>query len=127
LLDALTTRRIRMAVFSNKPDEFTRLCVEKLLAGWHFEFVLGARPGLPKKPDPSGARQIAEGLHMEPARMVYLGDTGTDMQTAVAAGMFPVGALWGFRTAEELIAHGARMLVQKPLDLLPIFDETARP
>ena len=40
------------------------------------------------------------------------------MRTAVTAGMFPVGALWGFRTAEELTANGARVLIEKPLDLL---------
>jgi phosphoglycolate phosphatase len=34
--------------------------------------------------------------------------------------MFPVGALWGFRTAEELRANGARVLLEAPLDLLPI-------
>jgi phosphoglycolate phosphatase len=120
LLDALTMRGIRMAVFSNKPDEFTQLCVQRLLAGWHFEVVLGARPTLPRKPDPAGALLIAQRFQLEPAEVVYLGDTDTDMQTAVAARMFPVGALWGFRTAEELVAHGARMLIQKPLDLLPV-------
>ena len=122
LLDALTMRGIRMAVFSNKPEEFTQLCVERLLAGWHFEVVLGARPALPKKPDPAGARLIARRLQVEPTDVVYLGDTGTDMQTAVAASMLPVGALWGFRTAEELVAHGARTLIQKPLDLLRVLD-----
>ena len=40
------------------------------------------------------------------------------MNTALAAGMFPVGALWGFRTAEELTAAVARVLIEKPLDLL---------
>jgi phosphoglycolate phosphatase len=120
LLDALTVRGIPMAVLSNKPEEFTRLCVERLLAGWHFKVVLGARPSLPRKPDPAGARQIAERLQLEPAEIVYLGDTGTDMQTAVSAGMFPVGALWGFRTAEELIAHGARVLLQNPVELLRV-------
>jgi phosphoglycolate phosphatase len=122
LLDVLTTRGVRMAVFSNKPDEFTQLCVERLLAGWRFEVVLGARPSLPKKPDPAGARLIARSLQLETAEIVYLGDTDTDMQTAVAAGMFPVGALWGFRTAEELTANGARTLIEKPLDLLRILD-----
>jgi phosphoglycolate phosphatase len=122
LLDALTVRGIPMAVLSNKPEEFTRLCVERLLAGWHFEVVLGACPSLPRKPDPAGALQIAERLQLGPTEIVYLGDTGTDMQTAVAAGMFPVGALWGFRTAEELIAHGARVLLQKPVELLRVVD-----
>jgi phosphoglycolate phosphatase len=42
------------------------------------------------------------------------------MKTAVAAGMFPVGALWGFRTAEELTANGAKVLIAKPMDLLTL-------
>lgn len=127
LLDTLTARGIRMAVFSNKPDEFTQLCVQRLLAGWHFEIVLGATPTLPRKPDPAGARLIAKQLQLEPADVIYLGDTDTDMQTAVAAGMFPAGALWGFRTADELIAHGARTLIQHPMDLLHIFEHPPTP
>ncbi len=58
-----------------------------------------------------------------PAQVLYLGDTNTDMQTAVAAGMFPVGALWGFRTAEELLASGAKALLERPLQLLDILGE----
>ena len=49
---------------------------------------------------------------------IELGDTNTDMQTAVAAGMFPVGALWGFRTADELLATGAAALAETPADVL---------
>jgi phosphoglycolate phosphatase len=118
LLDALTTRGIPKAVMSNKLEEFTRLCVERFLGHWVFDVVLGTGPSMPRKPDPAGALQIARRLQLEPVEIVYLGDTGTDMQTAVAAGMFPVGALWGFRTADELLAHGARLLLHKPLDLM---------
>jgi phosphoglycolate phosphatase len=49
-----------------------------------------------------------------------MGDTSIDMQTATAAGMFPIGVLWGFRHAEELIAAGARLLVRSPGDLAPL-------
>jgi phosphoglycolate phosphatase-like HAD superfamily hydrolase len=49
LLDTLAIRGIRMAVLSNKPQEFTQLCVERLLSAWHFEAVLGALSSLPKK------------------------------------------------------------------------------
>jgi phosphoglycolate phosphatase len=126
LLDALTARGVPMAVLSNKPDEFTRLCVGRLLPHWRFAVVLGAGTGLPKKPDPTAALHIAGELSLSPAQMVYLGDTNTDMQTAVAAGMYPVGALWGFRTASELTASGARVLIERPTDLLGVLDGVAR-
>jgi phosphoglycolate phosphatase len=122
LLDAIVARGLATAVLSNKPEEFTRLCVSRLLPRWQFGVVMGAQPSLPRKPDPTGAREIARQLNVAPAEFVYLGDTNTDMQTAVAAGMFPAGALWGFRTAEELRASGARVLLKKPLDMLDLFE-----
>ncbi len=118
LLTGLSRRAIPMAVFSNKPDEFTQLCVARLLPGWHFQAVQGATPELPRKPDPRGALAIAARMGVAPGEVLYLGDTNTDMQTAVAAGMFPVGALWGFRTAEELLATGAAALAKMPTDVL---------
>jgi phosphoglycolate phosphatase len=120
LLDALQGRRLRMAIFSNKPDDFTREMVGALLAPWRFEAVVGARPEVPKKPDPTVALAIARDLGIPPARILYLGDSGTDMRTAVSAGMFPVGALWGFRDATELEANGARVLIARPMDLLGV-------
>jgi len=122
LLDALTDREIPMAILSNKPDEFAKLCVARLLSRWQFAATIGAGPSLPRKPDPAGALEIAGQLRLDPAEILYLGDTGTDMQTAVAAGMFPVGVLWGFRAADELTAHGAEVLIGKPLELLDILD-----
>jgi len=120
LLDALVMRGMPMAVLSNKPDDFTRLCVERLLPRWRFAEIVGARASLARKPDPAGALLIAERLGVAPAEVLYLGDTNTDMQTAVAAGMFPVGALWGFRTADELTASGAQRLVGSPRELVEL-------
>jgi phosphoglycolate phosphatase len=118
LLDALQGKGIPMAILSNKLHEFTQMMVADLLARWTFGVVLGARDIVPKKPDPFAALEIAEYLKLPPEKFLYLGDTGTDMKTAVNAGMFPVGALWGFRTAQELTTSGARALVGKPLEVL---------
>ena len=118
LLDALSQRGWPISILSNKPDDSTRMVVAKMLPKWAFQIVLGARPSVPKKPDPAAALEIAGLLGLDPGQFVYIGDTGTDMKTAVEAGMFPVGALWGFRTAQELLAHGAKVLIEKPLDLL---------
>lgn len=120
LLDGLSTRGIKMAVLSNKLDEFTKLVVEKFLSKWKFEVVFGERKGVPKKPDPSAAFEVAELLGVCPEECLYLGDTDVDMKTANSAGMFAIGVLWGFRQADELLAHGAKMLVEKPDEVLSL-------
>ena len=126
LLDALTSRGVRMNILSNKMDEFTQKSAETFLARWRFEHVIGVRPGLPRKPDPEGALSIARMSGLPAGDFLYLGDTLTDMQTAVAAGMFPLGALWGFRTEEELRGHGARAVAAKPGEVIDFFDGARR-
>ena len=118
LLDALTAQRVAMAVLSNKPDDSTREMVAKMLRRWRFYPVVGSRPLVPKKPAPTSALEISERLAVPPKEFLYLGDTGTDMNTAKAAGMFGVGALWGFRTAEEIKESGAEVLVEHPTEVL---------
>jgi phosphoglycolate phosphatase len=120
LLDALVGNGLKVAVLSNKADDFTKLMVHNLLPDWNFELVFGERKGIPKKPDPSGAMEIARTLGVQPRECLYLGDTGVDMKTAVSAGMYPVGVLWGFRKAEELVENGARVLIDKPIRLIDL-------
>jgi phosphoglycolate phosphatase len=123
LLDQLTERGLPMAVVSNKPEPATRAMVEQMFGRWRFAAVVGGTDGVPLKPDPTVVLKIASALSVEPSACVYLGDTMTDMQTAVAAGMYPVGVLWGFRDRDELSAHGAKTLIEQPLDLLALLDE----
>lgn len=125
LLGDLTQRSVIMAILSNKPDDFAKLMVEKLLPYGQFEIVRGAIDGVPIKPDPAAAEAIAKQLNIPPKNFLYLGDTNTDMKTANNAGMFPVGALWGFRTPDELLENGAKQLVYNPADILTFLDNDA--
>lgn len=122
LLDALVGRGMRMAILSNKPHESTVEVVGDLLSRWAFDAILGAQPGKPRKPDPAVALEIAAFMGVPCHEFLYVGDTNTDMQTANAAGMFAVGALWGFRKADELLAFGAKALIEKPEDVLQFLD-----
>jgi len=97
------------------------MAVEQFLGRWVFDQVLGEGPSFPRKPAPSSALNIAQKRKLRPGEVVYLGDTRTDMQTALAAGMYPVGALWGFRDKEELLASGARAVIAAPMDFLGFF------
>ncbi len=120
MLDALTEHGLKMAVLSNKQHEFTKLCVADLLPNWTFDVVFGQRDEVRRKPDPAGALEVAEHLNLSPADFLYLGDSAVDMKTATAAGMFPVGVLWGFRSAEELKDGGAQALIERPLEILDL-------
>jgi phosphoglycolate phosphatase len=118
LLDELKRRGVRSAVLSNKPDDTTRATTAEFLGAERFDVVQGALSDLPLKPDPGMALEIARKMKLPPAGFAYVGDTATDMATAGNAGMFAVGALWGFRTREELVGGGAKALAATPMDVL---------
>lgn len=120
LLDSLTAKGVSIAILSNKPQHNTDLSVSRLLSRWRFEAVVGSTPSLPKKPDPAGALQIAHKLNIPTREFIYVGDSGIDMKTATAAGMYPVGVLWGFRSSDELLDSGAKELMKQAADLLPL-------
>jgi phosphoglycolate phosphatase len=120
LLDELARRDMRAAVLSNKPDDSTQIVIRHYFSAWTFRPVLGARDGVPPKPDPAGALEIARSWGLAPAAVAFVGDTKIDMRTATAAGMFGCGALWGFRTEAELKENGANILLRRPADLLAL-------
>ena len=90
------------------------------MANVPFVEVTGARKGFPKKPDPAGALFISEQMRISPEDLIYVGDSDVDMITANRAGMFAVGVSWGFRSSEELLKNGAKVILDHPMELLDI-------
>ncbi len=118
LLKELKEREIKVAVLSNKPHERTCEVITAVFGENCFSVVLGQSEDRKKKPNPEGVFAILEKLNLKVTETLYLGDTGTDMQTGKAAGVFTIGALWGFRDKEELKENHADALIEKPLQLL---------
>jgi len=117
MLAQLIERGIRLAVLSNKLHSATVEVVAHFFKDVPFEQVAGARPEVPLKPDPAGALRIASQMGLRPQDFRYLGDTAVDMQTAQSAGMYAVGAAWGFRP-QELESAGARLVIGHPRQIL---------
>lgn len=118
LLDTIDRLGLKKAILSNKPDHFTRMCADELLSEWNFDVVMGFSDHISPKPDPRGALMVAGQLDLEPGSILYVGDSGVDMKTAVAAGMYPLGVLWGYRSENELRATGATRLVTSPDEIV---------
>ncbi len=122
LLDQLLARGMRLNVLTNKPAAMTAAIRSRYLDRWPFQLVWGATENYPLKPDPTAALAMAAKLGLNPAEIIFVGDSGVDMQTALAAGMYGVGCLWGFRSATELNESGAQELLREPQELLAILD-----
>lgn len=118
LLAELTRRGVRLAVASNKFQQGTEWLIGRFFPDIPFDAVFGQRPGVPLKPDPAVVSEILARTDVSRERVLYVGDSGIDMQTARAAGVHSVGVTWGFRSREELRQAGADVLVDRSEDLL---------
>lgn len=120
ILDMLTVLKrqgINLAVLSNKPHAFTKLFIDNFFPEEFFSIVLGQREGVPKKPSPAVALEIAAKFGSRPSKTLFVGDTGVDMQTGKAAGMLTAGVSWGFRSVQELKENKADLIVNSPMEL----------
>ncbi len=123
MLTKVKATGIKTAVLSNKVEAFTKNHVEELFPDFSFDAVCGARDDTPLKPAPDAALKIAALLGANPSETIILGDMAADMMTARNAEMTGVGALWGFGTKESLSIHGAKYLIEQPIDIIKIIKE----
>ena len=117
-LDAIKAQGIKIAILSNKPHFATCGVINSLFGKGYFHCVYGQRENVPLKPDPTAVHQLIEEMDVKPDQCLYIGDTGTDMETGKNAALFTIGVLWGFRGKEELVANGADLIIDKPCQLL---------
>ena len=120
LITELKNKGLKLAVLSNKPHYPTCEIIKKYFGENFFDAVYGARDGFPKKPDPSVPLAIAKELSCEPSECIYVGDSGSDMQTGKNSGFFTIGVLWGFRDEEDLRKNNADAIVSKAAEILEL-------
>ena len=117
MLTALQAKHIPLGICTNKHQSAADVIVDKLFPKDMFVSVIGDCKDMPRKPDPKKVLLIAAKMGVKPAEVAYFGDTSVDMDTAKNAGMLSIGVTWGFRPKEELVEHGAKILLDTPMDL----------
>ena len=118
LLGTLSEKGLKLGVITNKAHDIAVKVVEEYFGRDIFGRIRGLDDNIKARPDPSGALSVMQSLGVTPSEVLYIGDSGVDMQTAKNAGFTPLGVLWGFRKKDELIENGAKYIAQKPLDIL---------
>lgn len=117
MLDELQKSGFQMAVLSNKTHDFTVDMTRSVFPDIHFVQVLGQRDGIPHKPHPAGAFQIAQTFGAAPENCVLIGDSTIDMQTAVNANMQAIAVAWGYHDQDRLLEAGATRIIGHPSEL----------
>ncbi len=110
------------AVVSNKAD----FAVQDLCKDYFdnlFDFAIGEREGIKKKPAPDSVFEVLSKLNVEKDDAVYIGDSDVDFATSVNAGMDVIMVGWGFRDAEFLREKGVKRIIKQPSEILDIILE----
>ena len=123
VLDFMVDKGIVISILTNKPHVQTVKIVDYYLSKWPFNFVFGQRDNVPKKPDPGVALQIASRTKAKPNEVLFIGDSKTDIKTAIAANMHIVGVTWGYGTIESMKQAGCNEFVSTAEELLKYIKE----
>ena len=120
LLHNLVEDGVMVAVASNKYQQATEKIVHHFFSDINFVAVYGQREGVNVKPDPSVVFSILGDAKVPKSEVLYVGDSGVDMETARRACVVSVGVTWGFRSEKELNEYHADRIVNKASDIYDI-------
>ena len=123
MLRGLADRGMPLAVLSNKTERDVLTIVDHYFPEIPFRCVLGQVDDRPLKPNGAAGGPVLEALGFPAGEVAYVGDSGSDMTFAIAAGMVPVAVPWGYRSRENLIECGAKIVSEDCMDLLRILTE----
>lgn len=118
MLGQLSQAGIRLAVASNKYQEGVTKLISHFFPDIDWAAVEGQKEGIPTKPDPSIVFEILGKIPTPKAGVLYVGDSGVDMETARRACVDSVGVAWGFRPVKELRDHHADHIVTLPSEIV---------
>ena len=118
LLERLQEGGLMLAVASNKYQAATEKLVAHYFPNINFIKVLGQRDEVPIKPDPAIVKEIIEAAGVSNDAVLYVGDSGVDMLTALNAQVDAVGVTWGFRPKLELSTFPSLGLIDRADELM---------
>lgn len=117
LLILLQNENIKMAVNSNKKNEYTVNLMKKIFPNINFVATIGERENIKNKPDPTTALEIVNMMNLSIDEVCYVGDSEVDIKTGRNAKLKTIACLWGFRKKEVIEKENPTIIVSKPIEI----------
>lgn len=118
VIEYLQENKIKIGVLSNKYDEYTKQLIKRNFNMINEDYVFGKVEGRDLKPNPEMLFEIIRRMKISKEDVLYIGDSGVDIETAKNANINMLSCTWGFRTKEELKKINAPNLIDKPESII---------
>ena len=119
-LEGLKNRGIPMSICTNKDETVAQMVVSALDLNSYFYAIVGSRPNLVKKPDPSMLQIAAEAINSPMETTMMIGDSEVDAATGIAASSISVIVRGGYchKPYEELNVTHLLDSIEELLDII---------
>ena len=120
LLANLTEKGVKVAVATNKYRAAAEKIIHHYFPDIPFVAVLGQEDGRPVKPDPSIVFAVLNISPTPKSKVLFVGDSSVDIETARRACVDSIGVTWGFRPVSELRKAYADHVVSNPGEIFKL-------
>jgi HAD superfamily hydrolase (TIGR01509 family) len=120
-LETLKNRGIKIGVATRSGAAYAKRCLEKTGLSSLVDVVLARDEVEKPKPHPDHLLQVIEMLGTTPERVIYVGDSTTDLNTAKEAGVRFLGFWWSDERVGRMKDAGCKLFIK---DLWELLDHT---
>ena len=117
MIHSLSELGFNIAVVTNKPQDSAQIIINKFFNDNEIHLVVGQRDKIPCKPNPDQVNIAKEFFNVDSENCIFIGDSKTDIETAINSNMKSIGVLWGFRQKNELLCAKADYILQTVKEL----------
>jgi len=117
-LEKLQQHGCKLAVVTNKPEQFVAPLLEQMGLDHWFDLSIGGDTLPVKKPDPAPLLHAMESLGGTRGTTVMVGDSAADVDAALAAGVPCVAVRYGYNFGRPVETLGADAVVDSLAELL---------
>ncbi len=118
VLKTLAEHNIRMAIVTNKPEQFTPSLLKAHDIFSYFEVIVCGDSTAEKKPSSMPLEYALEGLGVCVESALMVGDSKSDILAAKACGMKSASVAWGYNHGEDVANYNADLRMQTLAELL---------
>jgi phosphoglycolate phosphatase len=119
-LDALSSSGARLYVATSKPRVYAERILEHFGLAHRFAAIFGSELDGRLGDKSELIAHALQSADLDAAATVMIGDREHDVLGALRNNVYPVGALWGYGSDEELRGAGAKRLLASPREILQV-------